>query len=230
MNAARENRGGNIDKLVDLGADIQAADTRGETALHWAARYGNRSAVKSLLDLTGNWDREKKACFLNKRGSRNRTALEMARRNARDKSDSNTLKAYQGVVRRLQREEEFVDVVVDQQSGLLEAALGMRRHEVAVGEVPLLEDDVVPPQPRECRHLGGERRVRAGPADEENPINIAGVLCLHEPPRRPRAIVGTDGEAYFIEVRNLGAEFGHFSDASTKVPVTMQLLGPPFRR
>ena len=40
-------------------------------------------------------------------------------------------------------------------------------HEVAVGEVPLLEDDGVPGVLENATDFGGERRVRAGAADEE---------------------------------------------------------------
>jgi hypothetical protein len=101
MNAAKHNRGGTILKLARLGAQIDACDRAGETALHHAARYGNRNAIKALLELADELPVERRARFLNQKARRAWTALDRATSNVRKPPDPERIGHYEAVARRL---------------------------------------------------------------------------------------------------------------------------------
>jgi len=54
--AARLAIEGVVENLIQAGADINAADEHGKTALHWAAAVNNLEAVTSLLSHGANKD------------------------------------------------------------------------------------------------------------------------------------------------------------------------------
>lgn len=113
MNAAIYNRGGNIRKLAELGARIETADRGGETALHHAARYGNRDATKVLIEMikakvkAGEWTLDEATSFLDKENVRNkRSALELANYHASRPPDPERVGHYSSVARRLRHARE----------------------------------------------------------------------------------------------------------------------------
>jgi len=111
MNAAIHNRGGNIRKLAALGAKIDVSDRGGETALHHAARYGNRNATSAILASFGSpfgvgspgfaGSATDKTRFLNTKDRRRRTALDLARRNAHNPPDPDKRPHYRAIAERL---------------------------------------------------------------------------------------------------------------------------------
>ncbi len=102
MNAAKYNRGHNISDFVQLGAPLTATDIVNETALHHAVRYGNRSAIKVLLNLAQQLPAEERTEFLNKKARRSWTALDLAISNLRKPPDPTRLEHYRATVRRLE--------------------------------------------------------------------------------------------------------------------------------
>jgi len=113
MNAAALNRGGNVDRLISRGAEVAAQDRSGETALHFAARYGSRNALKVLLDAVAKWDQERRAALLELKGSRGRTALELARWTASHPPDPEKEKKsdYEKLEKRLRDEHESLGLL-----------------------------------------------------------------------------------------------------------------------
>lgn len=61
-------------------------------------------------------------------------------------------------------------------------------HEVAVGEVPLLQDDALAAVLQNAPDFAGERRVRARPADEEIDRRSSSPLHSAAPPFTPRSV------------------------------------------
>lgn len=53
--AAKKSNTQVFETLISLGADAMAKDSRGETPLHWAMRYGNNSLYQALQALPGFW-------------------------------------------------------------------------------------------------------------------------------------------------------------------------------
>jgi ankyrin repeat protein len=51
-----------LGSLVENGADVDAADSRGETALHAAARWGRRDVVLLLVSSGADVDAELERC------------------------------------------------------------------------------------------------------------------------------------------------------------------------
>jgi hypothetical protein len=79
------------------------------------------------------------------------------------------------------------------------------------GNLPISETELA--KSIECRILMSpmEAELHMTTNRSSTHVNIAGILYLHEPPRRPRAIFRTDREAYLIKIRKRGNEFTHFS-------------------
>ncbi|OQE39856.1 hypothetical protein PENCOP_c006G07555 [Penicillium coprophilum] len=71
FSAAREGDGSTIDKLTDMGLDVNEKDDQGNTPLFYAAESGNRDAIKSLLA---------KGASVNQRNLHQETALFFAAR------------------------------------------------------------------------------------------------------------------------------------------------------
>ncbi|PIV33497.1 MAG: hypothetical protein COS34_07395, partial [Lysobacterales bacterium CG02_land_8_20_14_3_00_62_12] len=50
LEAARSGDHAEVARLIEAGADVDAHDADGRTALMWAARYGRTDIVTALLD------------------------------------------------------------------------------------------------------------------------------------------------------------------------------------
>jgi ankyrin repeat protein len=74
LDAAWNNKLDGIKRLLDLGADVEATDHDGNTALSWAARWGHTEICAFLIE---------KGADVKKRGWKNWSALDWAESNKR---------------------------------------------------------------------------------------------------------------------------------------------------